>query len=161
VESRTRDHDCGVAEECATPVSIVDAGRRVSRSAQTSPLRRRSLRENDPLPKMRMFGVLYRITNTVTILKPGALIECVTLYVIASGGNSKDSAPRQRSRNFLRLRGCPSCNSALGGVAGRLWASHQVRSDSWNSCGRAPMARRSFEVFDLIELFTHWYAGRS
>jgi hypothetical protein len=23
------------------------------------------------------------------------------------------------------------------------------------------MARRSFDVFDLIELFTHWHAGRS
>jgi hypothetical protein len=23
------------------------------------------------------------------------------------------------------------------------------------------MARRSFDVFDLIELLTHWYAGRS
>jgi uncharacterized protein YndB with AHSA1/START domain len=99
------DGDRGVAEGGAMTISVVDAGpRRVSRSVEVAapaeelfaivadPRRHseidgsRTVRENIAAPaklaagdrfstKMRMFGLPYRITSTVTALKPGALIE--------------------------------------------------------------------------------------
>jgi uncharacterized protein YndB with AHSA1/START domain len=139
-------------------VFVVDAGpRRVSRSVEVAapaaelfalvadPRRHHELdgsgtvRENISAPaklaaeerfstKMRMFGVPYRITSTVTALKPGALIEwrhpfghrwrwefheiSPTLARVTETFDFRDTGPVKDALNYYTLMGFAKSNAA-------------------------------------------------